>query len=175
MSGIFTGNGQDTLFISDKPLRKLIASERKRYGFGYISEGAKEYEIYYALSTNPNIPPVELFRPNGLVYEGDVDGDGRDEWGYLYEWTTSQWRQYRIYNYDPKTQTWRHLYHDVYDPESNNDGLLHTPEYVRSSGVDLVEKGPRPGFIKINWGSHDGIVHDTIVKPTYTPISKDAW
>ncbi len=110
MSGIFTGNGQDTLFISDKPLRKLIASERKRYGFGYISDGAEEYEIYYAVSNNPNIPPVELFCPNGWVYEGDVDGDGRDEWGNLYTWMTSQWRQYRIYNYDAKTKTWRHLY-----------------------------------------------------------------
>ncbi len=172
--GNFTGNGLDTIFISEKPLRKLTASEKKLYGIGAAGEADEEW-TYYAVSNNPNIPPVELFCPNGLVYEGDVDGDGRDEWGYLYEWTSSQWRQYRIYNYDTETKTWRHLYYDVHDPEYSNTELLHTPEYVRSSGVDLVEKGPRPGLIKINWGNYDGIVHDTIVKPTYTPISKDAW
>lgn len=116
-----------------------------------------------------------MFCPNGLVYEGDVDGDGKDEWGYLYEWMTSQWRQYRIYNYDSKTKTWRHLYYDIYDPDKVR--LLSTPEYLRSSGVDIVEKGPRPGLIKINygtWGSEFEI-RDTIVKPTYTPITKDTW
>lgn len=174
--GNFTGNGMDTIFISDTPLKKLTASEKKRYGFGYLANGnAEEDWICYAVSNNPNIPPVEIFTTYGLVNEGDVDGDGRDEWGYLYEWMTSQWRQYRIYNYDPKTKTWRHLYYDVYDPDSYTERLLSTPEYVRSSGVDLVEKGPRPGLIKINWGAYDGIIHDTIVAPTYTPISKDAW
>ena len=174
--GNFTGNGLDTIFISDKPLMKLTASEKKQYGFGYIADGnAEEDWIWYAVSNNPEIPPVELFCPNGLVFEGDVDGDGKDEWGYLYEWMTSQWRQYRIYNYDSKTKTWRHLYYHVYDPDSYTENLLSTPEYVRSSGVDLVEKGPKPGLIKINWGAYDGIIHDTIVEPTYTPISKNAW
>ena len=53
--------------------------------------------------------------------------------------------------------------------------LLDTPEYVRASGKEIVEKGPRKGLIKINWGAYDGIVHDTIVSPTYTPIYKEAW
>lgn len=166
--GNFTGNGLDTIFISDTPLRKLTASEKKRYGFGLLgcTTFRDEDDIWFVVSNNPGLPPIEIFSTYGIVFEGDVDGDGRDEWGYLYEWMTSQWRQYRIYNYDPKTGTWRHLYYG---------DLLDTPEYVRSSGVDLVEKGPRPGLIKINWGAYDGIVHDAIVEPTYTPISKDAW
>lgn len=166
--GNFTGNGPDTLFISDKPLRKLTASEKKRYGFGLLgcTTFRDEDDIWFVVSNNPELPPIEIFSTYGIVFEGDVDGDGRDEWGYLYEWMTSQWRLYRIYNYDPKTGTWRHLYFG---------DLLETPEYVRRSGVDLVEKGPRPGLIKINWGAYDGIVYNSIVEPTYTPISKDAW
>ena len=103
-----------------------------------------------------------------LVYEGDVDGDGKDEWGYLHTWLNSQWRQYRIYSFDTKSKTWKHLYYG---------NLLDTPEYVRASGVDIVEKGPKPGYIKINYGT-SGVeceLRDTIVKATYTPISKDAW
>ena len=173
--GNFTGNGIDTIWIAGEPLRPLSAKERKRYSIGVVGGGdAEEEYISYAVSNNPDIPPVELFCPNGLVFEGDVDGDGRDEWGYLYSWMTSQWRLYRIYNYDPLTKTWRHLYYNV-DPDK--DGLLSTPAYVRASGVDLVEKGPRPGLIKINYGiwSMESELRDTIVAPTYTPISKDTW
>lgn len=167
--GNFSGTGIDTIFIADEPLRPLTKVDRKKYGFGLVGGGAAEDDnLQYAVSNNPKLPPVELFCPNGLVFEGDVDGDGRDEWGYLYKWMTSQWRQYRIYNYDPKTRTWRHLYYG---------DLLDTPEYVRSSGVDLVEKGSMPGLIKINFGTDypDYEIRDTMVRPTYTPISKDAW
>lgn len=166
--GNFTGASIDTIYIDyDYNANKLSKSQKEKYGFGFVGGGnADESDLCYAVSNNPILPPVELFCPNGLVYEGDVDGDGKDEWGYLYEWMTSQWRQYRIYTFDAKTKTWKHLYYG---------DLLDTPEYVRASGVDLVEKGPGKGLIKINWGAYDGIVHDTIVKPTYTPISSEAW
>lgn len=166
--GNFTGKGIDTIYIDyefDK--NKLSKAQRKKYGFGLVAGGnAEEGELYYAVSNNPKLPPVELFCPNGLVFEGDVDGDGKDEWGYLYTWMTSQWRLYRIYTFDTNSGTWKHLYYG---------DLLDTPEYVRASGKEIVEKGPRKGLIKINWGAYDGIVYDSIVTPTFTPISKDAW
>lgn len=166
--GNFTGERIDTIYIAyeiDK--YRLSNAQRKKYGFGLVGGGnVEEGELYYAVSNNPELPPVELFCPNGLVYEGDVDGDGKDEWGYLYWWMSSQWRQYRIYTFDTNSGTWKHLYYG---------DLLDTPEYVRASGKEIVEKGPRKGLIKINFGAYDGIVHDTIVSPTYTPISKDAW
>ena len=63
--------------------------------------------------------------------EGDVDGNGTDEWGYLYTWMSSQWRQYRIYTFDSRTWTWKHHYYGK---------LLSTPEYVRANGKEIVEK-----------------------------------
>lgn len=161
--GNFTGLGIDTLYV------KTVFNE---------DAPVEERIKYYARSNNPDLPAIKLFGCTSaspqLVYEGDVDGDGKDEWGYLPTWTSSQWRQYRIYNYDSKRKKWRFLYYDTGD---NGVHLLDTPEYVRGSGVDLVEKGPRPGFIKINYGTDhpDYLILDTIVKPTYTPISKDAW
>lgn len=162
--GNFTGLGIDTLYV------KTVFDEN--------AEDIEDRVKYYARSNNPDLPAIELFgctsaRPQ-LVYEGDVDSDGKDEWGYLHTWISSQWRQYRIYNYDSDRKKWRFLY---YDTDDNGENLLSTPEYVRGSGVDLVEKGPHPGLIKINYGTchPDYLILDTIVKPTYTPISKDAW
>lgn len=155
--GNFTGFGIDTIYVKEE-----------------TSDIHDMYEGYkfYAKSSNPILPVVEMYgcgyATPMLVYEGDVDGDGKDEWGYLHTWLNSQWRQYRIYSFDTKSKTWKHLYYG---------DLLDTPEYVRASGVDIVEKGPKPGYIKINYGTW-GVeceLRDTIVKATYTPISKDAW
>lgn len=161
--GNFTGYSIDTIYVVTE---EIDSSD--------MYDGYK----FYAKSNNPALPTIELFgcgyATPMLVYEGDVDGDGKDEWGYLHTWLNSQWRQYRIYNYDNNHKKWRFLY---YDTDSNGDCLLSTSEYVRASGVDIVEKGPAPGFIKINYGIWDGQceLKDTIVKPTYTPISKDEW
>lgn len=119
------------------------------------------------------MPKIELYGTcaPSLVYEGDVDGDGKDEWGYLHTADMSQWRQYRIYNYDSRHKKWRHLFYD-----SNGSVFLSTDESFRGSGKEVVDKGPRPGLIKINYntmlpGKEEE--HDTIVKPTYAPISED--
>lgn len=166
--GNFTGAGIDTIYVDcnfDKS--RLSKAERQKYGIGFAGGGnSDEYNICYAVSNNPVLPPVELFNPNGLVLEGDLDGDGKDEWGYLYEWTSSQWRWYRVYTFDTNSGTWKHLYYG---------DLLGTSEFMRASGKEVVEKGPRKGLIKINWEAHHRIVLDTIVQPTYTPITKDTW
>lgn len=165
ITGNFTGNGIDTLYVVEEVIDSIHEMD-ERYKF-------------YAKSNNPQLPTIELFgcgyATPQLVYEGDVDGDGKDEWGYLHTWLNSQWRYYRIYNFDNKTGKWRFLY---YDTGENGISLLDTPEYVRSSGIDLVEKGPKPGYIKINYGTYgpdEYEIRDTIIKPTYTPISIDAW
>lgn len=154
--GNFTGFGIDTIYVKEET-----------NDLHDMYEGYK----FYAKSNNPILPTIEMYgcgyATPMLVYEGDVDGDGKDEWGYLHTWLNSQWRQYRIYSFDTKSKTWKHLYYG---------NLLDTPEYVRASGVDIVEKGPKPGYIKINYGTW-GVeceLRDTIVKATYTPISKDA-
>lgn len=161
--GNFTGFGIDTIYVVEEKIDSIY-------------DMLDEYK-FYAKSNNPALPKIELFgcgyATPKLVYEGDVDGDGKDEWGYLQTWLNSQWRQYRIYNYDSKRKEWRHLY---YDTDTDGEQLLSTPEYVRESGVDIVENGPKPGLIKINYGTWGAKrdLRDTIVKPTYTPISEEA-
>lgn len=161
--GNFTGKGIDTLYVFVKFDRNSMFEIRDKY---------------YAKSNNPALPVLELhgcpeFQPK-LVYEGDVDGDGKDEWGYLLTAINSQWRYYRIFNYDSSRKEWRFLY---YDADDDGESLLATPAYFRASGVDIVEKGSAPGLIKINYGTFGPIyeLRDTIIAPTYTRISKDDW
>ncbi len=157
--GNFTGRGIDTIYVET------------------LENTANNPEgNFIAKSNNPDIPAIQIFGwvkvPPKLVFEGDVDGDGKDEWGYLHTWMNSQWRYYRVYNYDSKRKEWRFLY---YDAGCDGQSLLDTPEYVRGSGYDIVEKGPKPGLIKINygtWGAECELL-DTIVKPTYTPITEE--
>lgn len=152
--GNFTGLGLDTIYVVTEIIDTFD-----------MDEGYK----YYAKSNNRNLPTIEMYGCGRatplLVYEGDVDRDGKDEWGYLHTWINSQWRYYRIYNYDNKTRKWRFLYED--------DELLSTPQILRDSGLEIVEKGPKKGYIKINYCNNllKGIC-DTIVKPTYTPITE---
>ena len=108
----------------------------------------KGYLKYLGTAEIPTIQIYGAYYPS-LVFEGDVDGDGKDEWGTLSTGMNSQWRLYSIYNYDNKTKKWRYLYDD--------EGGL----------------GPRKGTILINYSNwHIGIL-DTIVAPTYTPIPED--
>lgn len=72
---------------------------------------------------------------------------------------------------DSKTRKWRYLYEDKKDADPD---LLYTSEFIRGSGREIVEKGPKPSYIKINYetvGAHQEL-RDTIVRATYTPITE---
>lgn len=155
--GNFTGKGIDTIYVFQ------VDNHPKADDFG-------QYISYYAKSNNPKLPSIKLFGYDGeapkLVYEGDVDSNGKDEWGYLHTWNCSQWRTYRVYTL--VGNEWRFLI------DSTNE-LLDTQLKFRATGVDIVEKGNRKGYVKINYMNDsltDTIVHDTIVAATYTKITK---
>lgn len=157
IAGNFTGYGIDTLYVV------MEYKDREKDSTYQWYDACR----YYLKSKSRKLPVIELFGGYGdpmLVFEGDVDGDGKDEWGYLHTWINSQWRYYRIYNYDNKTKKWRFLY---------KGELLSTPEKLRASGLEIVEKGPRKGLIKINYYDWQRGIRDTIVEPTYTPITND--
>jgi hypothetical protein len=158
--GNFTGHGIDTLYIETEPCN--------------LDEwGYPEYEEYYVKSSNPNIPTMLLAGWRGeykIVYEGDVDGNGQDEWGYLAPAGNGQWRYYKIYTL--VNGEWRYLY---YCSDNDDVDLLSTIQILRASGVDIVESGNKKGYIKIHYmtgAAMDMVIHDTIVAATYTKITK---
>ena len=149
--GNFTGHGIDSIFI--------IKSD---------PDISKDFEVsisYYAFSNNKKIPKVELYGhamyPPHLVFEGDLDGNGTDEWGYLHTWLNSQWRYYRVFTL--VNGQWRYLI------ESDK---LDTPEWFRCSGQEIIEPAGKPGYVKIHYGTFypDIDTHDTIEKVTFSII-----
>lgn len=156
--GNFTGTSIDTLYVD-----KVVGHNDEKY----------KLTEFFLRSTNIKIPSIELYGyadvPPKLVNEGDLDGNGTSEVGYLHTWMNSQWRYYRILtlvNYE-----WRYLI----------DGdFLDTPEWFRHTGVEIAEPGKKKGTVLIHhyYEGYDSNIdervfeiRDTIVSPTFTSIT----
>ena len=149
--GNFTGSGTDTLWVETREVR--------------TGDSTVDVE-YYAVSSRKTTPEVKLHasshRKPMLVFEGDLDGNGTDEWGYLNTGVSSQWRTYRVFSWHKRK--WHYMV------ESDR---LETPEWFRCSGNEILEKAGKKGYVKINYGIgtiDDGRVLDTVVKVTFSKI-----
>ena len=147
--GNFTGKGIDTLYVSyDRNLKD-------------------EYGPFILLASNRRIPSIRLYGiigdPPKLVNEGDLDGNGTSEVGYLHTWNMSQWRVYRVFTFI--NGQWRYLI-------SPNHEYMETGEFIRGRYIDLVESSNRKGWVKVNYQTQgvNETIKDTIVKPDYSPI-----
>jgi hypothetical protein len=129
ITGNFTGKGIDTLYVEEK-------LELKDRPWEEIN--------YYLASNNPKIPRLLFSAYNynevNLVFEGDLDGNGTDEWGMLHWDANTQWANYHVFTL--KNGEWKFL---------TDDSNLYMPLYFRTSGREAVEPGPKPGYVKINY------------------------
>lgn len=161
--GNFTGKGIDTLYV------EMVKNPK----YSVQNDDMEQMYIYYLSSNNKSIPKIELYgcdaAPPKLVNEGDLDGNGTCEVGYIHTWIMSQWRYYRIFTL--VKNEWRYLVEGDY---------LDTPEWFRHSGVEVAEPGKKKGTILIHhyYEGYDDIkeeriaeIRDTIVKPTFDIIS----
>jgi len=117
ITGDFNGDGRrDSLMIDN--FEQLLPKYDKIDGFSF------------AFSDN-TIPKLEVC--GNLNYtiknEGDLDGDGGDEIGFLYGWDTSACRTYNVFTL--KNNKWYRLIEEV--------GLTYD---VRATGIVPVEKDP---------------------------------
>ena len=156
--GNFTGTSIDTLYVD-----KVVGQNDEKY----------KLTEFFLRSTNIKIPCIELYGyadvPPKLVNEGDLDGNGTSEVGYLHTWMNSQWRYYRILTL--VNNEWRYLI----------DGdFLDTPEWFRHTGVEIAEPGKKKGTVLIHhyYEGYDSNmdervfeIRDTIVSPTFTSIT----
>lgn len=156
--GNFTGTSIDTLYVD-----KVVGHNDEKY----------KLTEFFLRSTNIKIPSIELYGyadvPPKLVNEGDLDGNGTSEVGYLHTWMNSQWRYYRILTL--VNNEWRYLI----------DGdFLDTPEWFRHTGVEIAEPGKKKGTVLIHhyYEGYDSNIdervfeiRDTIVSPKFTSIT----
>lgn len=153
--GKFDGVHVDTVFIKEKR-----------------NPNAKEYNDmvkYYLCSRSGKLPPVELYgcyTMKPIMYaEGDLDGNGTDEIGYLHAWVNSQWRYYRILSF--RKGKWRYMF-------SEDEEFLSTCQAFRHSGKEIAQPSGVVGKVKITYGPDryrvDHKAKDTIVAPHFTRI-----
>ena len=156
--GNFTGKGIDILYVE-----KVVED----FGSLSLGDGCR----YYIASPNKHIPKIEIygtnFAPPKLVNEGDLDGNGTCEVGYLETWNNSQWRYYSIFTL--RNGEWRNLIDGDY---------MSTCDMFRHSGFEVAEPGLAKGTVLVHYLNWDILeagedMKDTIVKPTFSRIDID--
>lgn len=97
-----------------------------------------------------------------FVREGDLDGNGTDEWGFMHERETSNWTLYDLYTFN--NGEWQRMI----EPQSifkfhfeNND------RYGNLIYEDIIQKSNKEGFIKAKFSdlrNDDFVIVDTLIK-----------
>lgn len=170
--GVFNGKKMDTLRIAPAATTEYADSmlyvtlDGKRFK---DDENAKEWYWRYLWDINSSNGSVPTLRVGGvkpkMVFEGDLDGNGTDEFGVLFTWLTSAHRSYDVYTFHDGH--WCCLIPSV-----------ETAESLRASGLELVQPGDKPGEVKVTMSDFDAPgscytcapSRDTVLHPTFEPI-----
>ena len=155
--GNFSGYQVDTLIC--EPLDSI--SDPSYSGFHYSCR---------VFAKNKSVNDLLLGNTIGIhfVKEGDLDGDGADEWGYVTKWETSNWMMYQVYTYaDKKPQLLYeplpiYLFH--IDPESDS--------FV-SAKTDIVTTSDRPATVKVKFSDVRNDGEDFLLIDTIVPLLID--
>ena len=100
-----------------------------------------------------------------FVNEGDLDGNGTDEWGYVTEWPTSNWMGYHAFtNVNGK---WRHIIEPtiIWLPHiAPQDSLDYT---IKKE--DILQPSENAGFLKVRFSDvrndgEDFLIIDTLIQ-----------
>lgn len=143
--GNFTGNRIDTLII----------------------QAFNEENTYIVIGLNTQIPTLKITNSicPALVFEGDLDCNGQDEFGILDTWMTSTCRMYRIYTL--QDGKWKYLIPPI-----------ETSLNLRSSGLELAEPCSIKNKVRIKYSDLnaplsscvDAAIKDTIISVKCLPI-----
>lgn len=150
--GNFSGSQIDTLI--SEPLDSI--SDPNYEGFHY------RWHVY---AKNKSVDDVEIFNTIRVkfVKEGDLNGDGADEWGYKTDWETSNWMMYHVYTYkDGKAQ---YLYEptsiwDIHLDPDNHCGIhIGLEDIVSAYSSDSI----KVKFSDVRNDGEDFLLIDTIM------------
>lgn len=100
-----------------------------------------------------------------FVNEGDLDGNGTDEWGYITEWPTSNWMCYHAFT--NINGEWQHIieptpiYLPHIDPQDS--------PYYTIKKEDILQSSENAGFLKVKFSDvrNDGenfLIIDTLIR-----------
>lgn len=160
--GKFDGHTIDTLIA--EPYGEYIDDEI--YG---------GYDTWEVKTAKNSVKPVVIPKTYGInfVSEGDLNGDGKEEWGFITQWPTSNWTAYNLFtNVDGEwqymiepTSLW--LSHLMDDNETIADEEKKKGQYTTID--EIIQPAKDKKFVKAKFtGSYDGYetwqVIDTLIR-----------
>lgn len=174
--GNFTGSGIDTLYVERVVECKCDLEKDYDEEEHFAHEMDDELVKYYLSSTNSALGQVELFGYASLaprlVNEGDLDGNGTCEVGYLPVWRLSQWRIYHLFTF--KDGKWKYLIDPEAEVKDENGGesLFETGHLLRGSGYEIAAPSGKKGLVRIKYQTQgvNSFIKDTLVTPDYKEI-----
>lgn len=97
-----------------------------------------------------------------MIQEGDLDGNGTDEFGIRREGEIGNWDNYYIYSFS--NGYWKYLIRPV---------LTYSTHFYneQNNGKDIAEKTNRPEVIKVRFSDLSSMGEDVIIKDTLIQIN----
>lgn len=152
--GRFNGIDIDTIIC--EPIDSLSSKEDGHNG-GYHDK----WRVY---ATKGSVKDLFIGYTIGidLVYEGDLDGNGTEEWGYVTQWPTSNWIRYNIFTV--KNKEWEYLI----EPTSIFLGDIDITNSGTITSDEIAQRSKKKGFVNIKFSDirNDGefLLKDTLIR-----------
>ena len=150
--GRFNGKDIDTLIC--EPIDSLSADDDIYGGYHY------KWRVYKKKGTVKDLIlgyTIEI----KFIKEGDLDGNGSEEWGFVTQWPTSNWMHYNIFTV--RNKEWEYLIEPtpifLGDIDVTNNGTITSDEIVRRS--------KKKGFVNVKFSDiRDGefLLIDTLIQ-----------
>lgn len=155
--GKFNGIDVDTLIC--EPIDSLSPKEDGTYGGCHY-----KWRVY---TTNGTVKDLIVGKTVGInfIKEGDLDGNGTEEWGYVTQWPTSMWMRYNAFT--NINGEWQHIIEPtpIWIPHlDQQDSLYHT---IREE--DILQPSEKSDFIKVKFSDvrnngEDFLLIDTLIQ-----------
>lgn len=149
--GIFSGQGTDTL-ISEPTDTK---GDRMNWKW-QVRDSKSKLKPLIVLST------IRV----KMVYEGDLDRNGTDEFGIRRENNAGTWDNYYIFTYE--NGKWKYLVEPIWTYSRHFYETL-------DMGRDVAEPINKKGKIRIRYTNADFNIIDTLLSIKITPIKRNAF
>ena len=153
--GKFDGIHLDTLIMEPSPPFEPLENDMDIYH-------TQKWHIYTKNGTVKEMKFDSYKAKMKIIAEGDLDGDGKDEWGFIPYYPTSNFVGYHVFK--NKKGEWHKMIEplEIWLPHIDISEFNTTPE-------DLVQPYERKGYLKVNYSEMNKMgtgftIVDSIVK-----------
>ena len=161
LAGIFDGKTKDLLISEPIPESYVPIQKLNEESYDIYTGWFYKWRVFTQKGT---VKEKIVDNTIGITFvkEGDVDGDGKNEWGYITKWPTSSWMRYHVYkNYNG---TWEYMI------EPTTIWLGHIGEEENEiAPEEIIQRSEKKGFVKVKFSDvrnegADFLIIDTLIR-----------